>query len=184
MGPGGFRVPDVLDGDVLRVGVRGSAIFSADGKRRRWFCRPISMASKRVGLMMLNPSDADADDNDPTVTRCVGFAEREGAGSLEVANLSDYIETDSKKLDGLARLGVLSDLNTRHYQRHVLGCDLVICAWGAHPWARGKLALILSQLTGCNDIRLMGYRCLGKTKTGAPNHPLYLPASKPLENWP
>lgn len=174
--------PGVLDGDVLRIGTAGSAIFSVDGKRRRWLSRHLSGASKRCGFIMLNPSNADADKPDPTITRCIGFARREGAGSLEVANLADIIETDSKKLDGLARQGETTDGNSRHYLRHVLACELVICAWGAHPWARGKLhGWWLAENGG--DLPSM-FKCLGKTKTGAPNHPLYLPADKPLENWP
>lgn len=175
--------PGVLAGDVLRIGTAGAAIFSEDGRRRRWLSRHLSGASKRCGFIMLNPSDADADNPDNTVTRCMGFARREECGSLEIGNLSDIIETDSRKLDEFARRGETTDANSRHYLRHVLGCDLVICAWGAHPWARGKLSLFWSQEMG-GDVLPGWFKCLGKTKTGAPNHPLYLPAAQPLESWP
>lgn len=170
--------PGVLEGDVLRVGTAGSAIFSVDGKRRRWLSRHLSGASKRCGFIMLNPSSADADKPDNTITRCVGFARREGAGSLEVANLADIIETDSKKIWPLAMLGLTADGNSRHYLAHVLTCDLVIVAWGGNSWARGRFSLITS------DLPVPSVKCLGKTKRGAPNHPLYLPANQPLENWP
>lgn len=176
--------PEVLPGDVLRVGALGSAVFSADGTRRRWLSRQLSGSPKRLGFIMLNPSRAGADDTDNTVTRCIGFGRREEAGEVEIGNLSDLIETDSKKLTALARQGLLTDGNSRHYLRHVLGCDVVICAWGAHPWARGKLATFLSQTIGLEDIRALGLKCLRKTQTGAPEHPLYMPAAQPLESWP
>jgi hypothetical protein len=168
--------------DVDRVGSRGTAVFSADGKRRRYLTRNLSPSAKRVSFIMLNPSDATADDNDPTIARCEGFARREGAGVVEVANLSDYIETDSRKLDALYQQGVLTDSRSWDYVRRALWCDVVICAWGAHPWARGRLAGYLRGFPAFEAT--IQFKCLGKTKTGAPRHPLYLPGNAPLIDWP
>ena len=39
---------------------------------------------------MLNPSGADAQVNDPTITRCINFALSWGYGRLEVVNLFAY----------------------------------------------------------------------------------------------
>ena len=36
---------------------------------------------------MLNPSTADAQTNDPTIRRCLQFAQAWGYGTLEVVNL-------------------------------------------------------------------------------------------------
>ena len=177
--------PTVLGGDVLMTSPMGlgAAIFSEDGRRRRWLYRNVSPAPRRCGFVMLNPSTADAFKPDNTITRCIGFAAREGCGALEVANLADIIETDSKKLAGLAARGECTDANSRHYLKHVLGCDLVILAWGGHPWARGKLQLWWMQNMGGDSLPSI-FQCLGKTKAGAPNHPLYLAAKTPLEVWP
>ena len=40
-----------------------------------------------VSFIMLNPSRADAEVNDPTITRCINFALSWGYGRLEVVNL-------------------------------------------------------------------------------------------------
>lgn len=176
-------MPEVLPGDVLKVGTRGSAIFSADGRRRRWLERQLSGSTRRCGFIMLNPSKAGADQPDNTVTRCVGFATREECGSVEIANLSDWIETDSANLGIPAARGLMTDGNSRHYLKHVMGCDLVIAAWGAHAWARGKLSLWWMQEMG-GELPRGFVKCLGKTKAGAPIHPLYRPAAAPLVAWP
>ena len=39
---------------------------------------------------MLNPNSADAQVNDPTITRCINFAKSWGYGRLEVVNLFAY----------------------------------------------------------------------------------------------
>ena len=45
---------------------------------------------KIVSFIMLNPSRADAEINDPTITRCINFAKSWGYGRLEVVNLFAY----------------------------------------------------------------------------------------------
>lgn len=47
---------------------------------------------------MLNPSTADAEIDDPTITRCIGFAKSWGFGGLMVGNLWAYRATDPKEL--------------------------------------------------------------------------------------
>ena len=51
---------------------------------RRWTDGPIAL------FIMLNPSDADAYIDDPTIRRCIGFAKRENCGGLRVENLFAY----------------------------------------------------------------------------------------------
>ena len=49
--------------------------------RRTWDERP------PLPFVMLNPSRADAEKDDKTITRCIDFAMREGAGGIIVVNL-------------------------------------------------------------------------------------------------
>ena len=48
---------------------------------RRWSDGPV------LAFIMLNPSCADEHIDDPSVRRCIGFAQRLGYGGLEVVNL-------------------------------------------------------------------------------------------------
>ena len=49
-------------------------------------------------FVMLNPSTADADLDDPTIRRCMGFARREGAGGIIVATLHAFRATTPEEL--------------------------------------------------------------------------------------
>ena len=79
--------------------VQRSAVISPDGLYRyrldRWW-GPESegMGSNRMPFMMLNPSTADADEDDRTIRRCIGFAHREGCNGITVVNIGAYRATD------------------------------------------------------------------------------------------
>lgn len=80
--------------------VKRWADISACG-RYRWLLGRQWSADETLPWMhfvMLNPSTADAELDDPTITRCVGFAQREGCGGLLVTNLSSYRATKPQEL--------------------------------------------------------------------------------------
>lgn len=78
-----------------------TALLSSCGKyryvlKRKTKC-PLRWVKKCV-FIMLNPSIADANIDDPTVRRCVSFAEREGCTDLSVVNLFALRSTDPDEL--------------------------------------------------------------------------------------
>ena len=79
---------------------------------------------------MLNPSRADAEVNDPTITRCISFAHSWDYGRLEVVNLFAY-RTSKPSLLKQAVEPIGKD-NDRFILESVSKCDRVILAWGNH----------------------------------------------------
>src|SRR5262245_17219162 len=112
-----------------------TALFSPCGRfryrlGRRWGEGP------KVGFVLLNPSTADEERDDPTIRRCIDFGQRLGFGGLEVVNLYAYVATDP--ID-LRRAGYLvGPENDRHIAEAVAECDKVVLAWGVHAGRRER----------------------------------------------
>jgi hypothetical protein len=127
-------------------------------------------------FVMLNPSTADADQDDPTIRRCVSFAKRFGFDRLEVVNLFAYRATDPKEI--LAMTGPGDPIGYRNQElieKCAAEAGLVICAWGAHGSHIDHDQTVLGWLGEGEKF------CLGRTKDGHPKHPLYLPHDASLE---
>ncbi|GAB4549192.1 MAG: DUF1643 domain-containing protein [Phycisphaerales bacterium] len=149
----------------------GEAIYSPCMRYRYALTRPLRTEGPRVLFVMLNPSTATHDENDPTVTRAIGFAQRLGAARLDVCNCFGFRSTDPI---GLRRVpdpqGVA---NTRTILARARYADRVVVAWGNHAGAHGfELAARLAEQHTL--------WCLGVTGQGQPKHPLYLRADTPF----
>ena len=152
-----------------------SAIFSACHRyryqlSRRWSEGPC------VTFIMLNPSTADAKKDDPTIRRCIGFAQREGFGGLDVVNL--FAGRATRPEDLFAMPDPIGPENHRYLSEMTKTNGLVIAAWGAHP----KAQQAFSELR--QNVRLPKMMCLGMSKAGSPRHPLYLPKDQRIAYWP
>lgn len=116
---------------------------------------------------MLNPSTADETTDDPTIRRCLGFAQDWGHAALTVVNL--YTLRATRPVDLFASRARLGADDDRVLLEHAESADFILAAWGAHGArdVRGEDVLALladSQLT---------VHALGLTKNGQPRHPLY-----------
>jgi hypothetical protein len=123
--------------------------------------------SNRIAFVGLNPSTADEVADDPTIRRCIGFAKSWDYGGLVMLNAYAFRATDPKEMKrALEPIGPENDAKLAHYTRQ---CDAVIAAWGTH----------CSVSRAVRVCEVIGRRidCLGKTKDGAPKHPLYLAAN-------
>lgn len=155
-----------------------AAEVSACGRYRYRLTRAWDSGLPRSVWIMLNPSTADARADDPTIRRCMSFAELWGYGGIEVVNVFPWRATDPRELVAARDRG--EDIVSREwrdiYIRRALryGNVRAIAAWGAHRLAAEEWPT----LPGAENML-----CLGVTKNGAPRHPLYLRADAKLETW-
>lgn len=158
-----------------------TAVISDCGRYRYTLSRVWDESKYCLPFCMLNPSTADAEQDDPTIRRCIGFAKREGYGGIHVVNLFAFRATKPRELDTVS--DPVGPDNEIYLSRAVYAAASynipIVCAWGS------RLPLNVSR-TGYWMIAQGGARfvCLGKTLAGYPRHPLYVRADQPLESWP
>ena len=112
----------------------------------------------------LNPSKADEQNNDPTVTRCINFAKEWGFGGLSMANLFAYCATYPKDLKKAK--DPIGSANNRWLSRLDKDAGLSVAAWGNDGGFMGRSTLVRKRLTNLH--------CIKMNKSGEPAHPLYL----------
>lgn len=130
-------------------------------------------------FVMLNPSTADGEQDDPTIRRCVAYAKAWGYDRMEVVNLFAWRATDPKEL-----LAVDADddpvgfENDKAIQKAIFGAGIVVCAWGVTGCHLGQdetaLGWIADAVEVMSDEREIPVTALKLTKEGFPAHPLYL----------
>lgn len=151
-------------------GIGSGAELSACGLYRYRLWREWDARLGRVLWVMLNPSVADANLDDPTIKKCCGFARRWGHGGIEVVNLFGYRATQPKDLYEITDpIGPDNDWVIGEALQKDF--PLVVAAWGRH----GSLL----ERSGSVRPRLFAHprvMCLGETKTSPrePLHPLML----------
>lgn len=147
-------------------GIERTAELSDDGRYRYVLGRRWKGGNGVVTFVMLNPSKADHIIDDPTITRCIGFARRWGHEGLDVVNLYSLRATQPAELGrAYDPVGPLTDQHLLHASEH---SEKIICAWGASPFAVRRQPAVLKLLAARQ------LHCLDISKAGYPKHPLYL----------
>jgi len=156
---------------------RKAAVISPCEQYRYQLYRWWAVIPRRWVLwVMLNPSIADANIDDPTIRRCIGFSKAWGYDGLMVGNLFAYRTTLPERLRQAS--DPMGPSNIEHLKTMAATASGVVCGWGANT------ILTPSMLEPTFDVlRLMSLQCLGKTKSGQPRHPLYVASSTPLESF-
>lgn len=126
----------------------------------------------------LNPSTADEEVNDPTVRRCIRFARDWGYGGLVMTNLFAFRATDPRDLK--KALSPVGEENDRWLLKSARSAGVVVAAWGNHGSYKNRDKIFLKLF---RDIGIP-LKCLAITKSGQPQHPLYLRADTPLKDYP
>ncbi|NVP56615.1 DUF1643 domain-containing protein [Mycoplana rhizolycopersici] len=158
-----------------------NAVVSPCGRYRYALRRRWSETGGIVAWIMLNPSQADASSNDPTIRRCLSFSRQWGYGAMIAVNLYGLRATNPDELyREVHPIGPENDtylaMACREARTGAGGRGAVVAAWGSHPLARARAGDAL-RLTG-NHLH-----CLGTTANGSPRHPLYVPSAQPLVSY-
>lgn len=155
-----------------------TAIISECGLYRYALTRTWDPSLPTMIFVMLNPSTADATEDDNTIRRCIGFAKREGYGTIIVVNLFAYRATDPSELLAVDDpVGPENDAFVSSIIQRQAG--RVVCGWGTTKIARTRLDWFRRVIEDtCGRVE-----CLGANKDGSPKHPLYLPKNSPLKTW-
>jgi hypothetical protein len=168
----------------MKLDGKAGAIFSPDRIYRYVLWRRWDDQLPAMNVIGLNPSTADETVDDPTIRRCIGFAKREGCGSMFMTNVFAYRSTNPHVLsDPYVFPSAVGPDNDGFIEKIAAHAQVVVAAWGAEPVAEDRARELRPVLHRARASWLLGVYCLGKTKSGAPRHPLYLSKLTPLEPY-
>lgn len=121
----------------------------------------------------LNPSTADEERDDPTVRRCIGYAQSWGYSGLCMTNIFAFRATDPAVM--LAEPDPVGPDNDYWLLESARRAAIVVAAWGVHGAHRDRHAAVRGLLPSLHLLRL--------TQQGYPGHPLYLPKALTPRVW-
>lgn len=142
------------------------ACFDVSGIYRYSLWRIWDKSAPKLVFIMLNPSTADAQINDPTIRRCLGFAQAWGYGCLEVVNLFGLRTPNPQTLRQVP--DPVGDQCDAYIQTAAQRADQIILAWGNWGKLSGRDQAVIKLLAAYK------LHCLGLNQSGQPRHPLYL----------
>lgn len=157
-----------------------SAIISPCGKYRYRLERDSPGEGKTL-VIMVNPSTADASQDDATIRKLKGFGERNRWGRIMVGNLFAYRATDVREL-AVAGDPIGPD-NDAHLWDMAASANQIIFAWG--PAAKLPSRLRHRWRKVAEMVEGLGHRayCIGTAKCGHPRHPLMLAYAERVRPW-
>lgn len=154
--------------------IRSTAEFSPCRRWRYSLFREFDGGSNCIAFIGLNPSTADETTNDPTVSRCIRFAQQWGYGSMYMLNIFAWRDTDPRGMKAAK-----DPVGPGNHDEILTICGAVgtvVACWGVHG------AFLQRGQSVANELLLNGVQlqCFGITKDGHPKHPLYLRADSTL----
>lgn len=169
-------------GLTLQDGPAGTAVFGPRYTHRYALTRTWEPGGTHAVYVLLNPSEATADQDDATLRRLIGFAQREGHSGLVLANVFAVRSKSPYVLDvrGPAALAAtIGEHNDELLQLLAEEAGDIVVGWGTWGRVFRRAAAVEQALIG-HGARLWA---LGLTKDGLPRHPLYLAKTAPLTRY-
>jgi hypothetical protein len=153
----------------MKKTIIGDALITKE--HRYWLSRIWNSKQPLILFIGLNPSRADHEKNDPTITRCINFAQHWKFGGLLFANLYSFRTPYPKTL--IENIGLAANcLTDAHLKALIEKSHMHVCAWGSWNFINERAKQVLGMIK-------TPY-CLGVNKDGNPKHPLYLKSTTEL----
>lgn len=156
--------------------LKAEAMFSPCRKYRYFLMRKWGSGNRIINWLLWNPSIADSDQLDPTLTRCLKRSVEMGFDSMFVTNLFALVSTDPKGLKA-----VTDPVGCRNDDAILCAAalaDMTVCGWGANAAAVKRSESIVEMLTKRRDLY-----ALQLTRDGHPRHPLYVGYDQTPKLW-
>lgn len=157
-----------------------SAVLSICGRHRLALWRDVQPQGRVALFVGVNPSTADHETNDHTVTKWIGFSKVLGLRGFWVGNLCSFRSTDVTALANNPEASRLQVANMLHLERMAGRADFIVPCWGANAKLPCELAHLRSLALSVLQASGKPLLCFGLTKDGGPRHPLMLAYSTPL----
>lgn len=155
-----------------------SAVLSPCGHYRYRLERAVGMVGPVYAFFGINPSTADANLDDATVRKWIGFTKLWGGSRFIVGNAFAYRSTNVKVLAGVPDpFG--PDIGD-HVTEILSEADILVPCWGDIGKVPPKLQFAFDVLMDAINSSGKPVRHLGLTKSGDPKHPLMLGYNTPL----
>lgn len=163
--------------DIPTKAIKSTADFSKCNKFRYTLIRNFKCGNGTLTFILLNPSTANEEFNDPTIARCENRTIAMGFKQMVITNIYPFRATNPKEMfaSKVAR-GEKSKIKSLIYKNNeaivsqAKKSKLVICAWGCHAQSEST-ADEVKEILDANKIKL---HVLELSKGGRPKHPLYL----------
>jgi hypothetical protein len=140
------------------------ATFSPDRRYRYRLDRTWDPTKPTAVVIGINPSVADEETDDPTITFLVRCLANWGYGHLVMVNLFALVSTDPQGLEtAVDPIGPDCD---HHIARAVAEADGVFVGWGAPNRFRASRQVFVALALAGRELW-----CVGKTAAGYPRHP-------------
>lgn len=161
-----------------------SAVISECGKYRYRLERSVlalAPTDKTYAFFGVNPSTADANINDATIRKMIGFVQAWGGKGFIVGNLFAYRATDVKELGKIEH--PFGEDNFEHLRKIVDDADVLVPCWGSSDKIPKEKRWFVKEFRNFLLRDGKPVKTFGFTKSGDPKHPLMLGYNTPLEDW-
>lgn len=153
--------------------MKKAATISDCGRYRYTLSRIWNEKLRLILFIGLNPSTADAEEDDPTIRRLIRFATDWDFGGMLMGNLFAYRATDPEDLINCEE--PVGRFNNYWLEIMSQKVGIKVACWGTHGTFLKRDKQVLSMLDSLF--------IFGLTKEDMPKHPLYLRADTKLVPW-